>query len=283
MSSSRLEKLKYLWPDRDIFQGSARTYIRFSEKHNLPWNNLEKWLWVYTFRGFNSQTKFLDFGAGAGKLTRIAAMTTINPKNIVALEPNPILRGHIRDKFPFASTLETATNLSSQLKDHGGKRHLIAANMVFNHIDHESLVPTLVELYGALNPSGYLAMVIPHPEHKAWKFGRENRDTWAEEEEAPWGGYTEYHHRSLDMYQKILEGLGFQSLGSIEWGYPDTMYGHEIDPYEEKPGSLRDPRRLLIIARKRGEIDPLLLEPYSIRPTSISYKNGQVVYGSCTK
>lgn len=89
------------------------------------------------------------------------------------------------------------------------------------------------------------------------------------EEEAPWGGYTQYHHRSAGHQDRVLQDYGFNT-GYIEWGYEDRLHGFQIEPYEENRNThLRGPRRLMVVARKNVPIPERMLLPESIRPTTL--------------
>ncbi len=50
-----LEKVEKYWPDRGIFQGSARAYIRFCEQPQPTWDCLEKPLWQLFFSIINNK------------------------------------------------------------------------------------------------------------------------------------------------------------------------------------------------------------------------------------
>lgn len=248
-----LEMVQKYWPDRGIFQGSARAYIRFCEQPQPTWDDLEKPLWQLFFQSLTTTDLLvLDVGTGPGKLIDVLLEAGILPEHILAMEPNPILIEYLLNrKLGIGCMKDSAVELGHELLQHA-EIDLITANMVVNHLTTEQFCEFIANARGALRAKGILAYTIPHPGSKAQKYHIDHRKKEALfEEDAPWGGRVYYYHRSEEYQRHLLQQYGF-SVITIEWGYasatPENIVT-EYDGYFYK--DKLKPKRLLVIAEKQ--------------------------------
>lgn len=277
---NRFDIVRQYWPERSIFQGAATAYVRYSSQPRRPWVYLEEPLWRHVLSFFPNTTRLLDFGAGSGKLTWAAITSHISPFNITAFEPNSILQKAFKENLPYVTCVRRANKTLSHSGWAKNGFSLISANMVINHIDHHDFDDFVSQSNRMLGPKGTLVYTIPHPNHEAMELGiAPNIHEAKREGPAPWGGFTEYFHRSVERQVRTLRKQRFH-IGLIEWGYEDALHGFQIEPHEEEAGhDLRGPRRLMVIARKGRSIPESMLIPPSIRPTSLPRYELQECFG----
>lgn len=268
--TNKFDIVRQCWPERGIFQGAATAYARYSSQPRRHWKFLEKPLWEHVLSFFPKTTRMLDFGAGTGKLSWVAVTTHHMPSHILAFEPNPILQASLKKDHPYIRCVRKSNRTLSKSGWAKDGFSLIGSNMVINHIDHSGFNDLVSQSKRMLNTTGTLIYTIPHPVHEANELEIPiDREEARREVPAPWGGFTEYYHRSVNRQVKTLRDLGFH-VGIIEWGYEDALHGFQIEPFEEKAGhDLRGPRRIMVIARKNRPIPERMLIPPSLRPTSL--------------
>lgn len=278
--TNRFDIIRQYWPDRGIFQGAATAYMQYSKLPRRQWIYLEKPLWKHVLSFFPKTTRMLDFGAGTGKLTWAAIEEHQIPRRITSFEPNPILQHELQRELPPVRAIRRSNKTLSKSSWAQNGFSLIVANMVVNHLDGRSFNNFIDQNKCMLGSTGTLIYTIPHPVHEATELRiPHDVDETKREVPAPWGGYTEYHHRSVGHQINTLINQGFH-VGLIEWGYEDTLHGYQIEPYEENADhDLRGPRRLMIIARKNRSIPERMLIPPSIRPTSLPPYSLQEEFG----
>jgi SAM-dependent methyltransferase len=207
------EFLSKVWPERESFQGSARAYISFCESSPESWEYLEAPMWMEFFTDYllMNEAIILDLGAGCGKLTELAIKAGTEPKNIFALEPNSILLRALFDKSLGVGCIQAG---SDELGDDILKNigfNLIMSNMVASHLTTEQFNNFILKSADILSPGGVLAYSTPNPVAKAQKFKCGIEDNfYIGVEEAPWGGLTPYHHRSISYQMKAMRSAGFK-------------------------------------------------------------------------
>lgn len=245
--------------------------MRYSSTEEAPWKDLEQPLWKHLFSHFNSRTILLDFGAGLGKVTTEALrhfrenFHGINPKNILGFEPNPILASEYKKHN---QGVRCVRRLAPALHQTPWSENftLVAANMVHNHMTTKDFSRAIKFTSQILRPQGTLAFVIPHPEDKAAKHNfHKNIQEFTIEEPAPWGGLTEYHHRSLDLIASILTDNNFL-VQYAEYGLNNptnsTTQEFQMALRGDKPS---EPKRLMVIGRKDISVPFHWIKPRSHR------------------
>jgi SAM-dependent methyltransferase len=236
---SEFDKLRKLWPERQIFQGSARAYIRYCERWQPSWDCFEKPMWKSYFQNLNFNGAWLlDIGSGTGKLVDLLMEEGANPKDILALEPNPILVDFLyKRNLGVGCIRDDSYNLDIPILQNN-EIDLITANMVTNHLSTPEFDKLIQDASGVLKLDGVLAYMVPNPYRKEEKYcmGKDDNFTVVEEN-APWGGLVEYHHRSEAYEREVLEKYGFDS---------DVYFGGFDDTYHTMDG----PKRMLVVAQK---------------------------------
>lgn len=266
----QLDRIDALWPDRGIFQGSARAYVRYASKPQPVWEYVEKPLWEHVFSNFLPGTKMMDIGAGSGKLEYVATKESARgkffQKDILTLEPNPILANELKNQFPSVRCRRTfGASFFGTRWENGFD--LIVSNMVINHLDAPSFAGMFRFVMSHLRRDGIFAFTVPDPLMKARKFYPDSpwRDEFTAEEKVPWGGVTKYHHRSVDFYENFLLKRPVQ-FGFVQYGYSDSLSENRLKLAEREFGkSLRGPARLMVLVRKRSLIPDELLHPPTLR------------------
>lgn len=216
MTLTDSEKMRNWWPNAKPFDGSATLYWRFDyEGRNQSWENSERPLWDKFARQIDGTKieSIIDFGAGHGKLSKyLVGKRVVKEENITCIEPNAVLVSRIRESLPQARILLGDVSIIRNTVEEFGKPDLIMANMVLNHIITSDYVK-LLELVGELlNPQGIFAYVIPNPTLE--ELGTdlvENRNQRVLEKRAPWGGTTDYHHRSSQFQLLHMKKVGLKS------------------------------------------------------------------------
>lgn len=248
----RYDLLHRAWPDRDLFQGAATAYIRFSESKPPSWEHLEEPMWrdFFELPGLNLQNLWiLDVESGAGKVVDLAIELGVNKEQIFSFEPNPIMADYLFNKG-LQTIKDQASNLDNPIMQNE-EFDLIAANMVLNHFPTDEFVGFIQNTYGILKKGGGLVYTVPHPGGKARKHGFDyDNNSTVIEEEAPWGGFTQYNHRSVEFQAKTLEEYGYDVV-LREIGYSDSCTTHQVAALElklQKP--LEGPKRIMIVGTK---------------------------------
>ena len=194
---SKFDVVRRCWPERGIFQGAATAYARFSQQPQRQWIYLEKPLWQYVLSFFPRTTRMLDFGAGIGKLTWVALSTHQIPRRITCFEPNPILQNELQKSLPPVRAVRRSNRTLSQSFWANDKFSLIGANMVINHLNEGQFDEFVTQSKRMLTNTGTLIFTIPHPVSEAHELNIPlDVDETRRETPAPWGGFTEYFHRS---------------------------------------------------------------------------------------
>ena len=247
LTSAQVEKF---WPDRGIFQGAARAYIRFCETNPPSWLYLEKLIWSKFLSSCTSldTQKLIDIGAGAGKLTHLLSEHGVNTDQLFALEPNPILAVHLRKQgfLVVENTIQSSENPISNSSEFD----LLTANMVINHLSDNQFTETSRINWDILKLGGMFAYTIPYPEGKARKYGLKIDSPWKVDEPAPWGGNVQYNHRSTTLNKEILESVGF-SVSAKNYGFHSFNTTHMVSAIASHLNkTITDPCRTLIIAKK---------------------------------
>ncbi len=251
----RFEILQKAWPDRDPFQGAATAYIRHSENNPPTWEYLEKPLWEGFFKLCDStllgNMLVLDVGSGVGKIPDLAINLGVKRNHVFALEPNPILASYLKNKN-LLTIKDVAQNLNAPIMQLE-QFDLVTANLVLNHFSTKEFTTFVATTSGVVIRGGAIAYTIPHPGSKAIKHDIRPQDNHSVfEEKVPWGGYAQYHHRSLEFQKKVLEAYGFE-VAFREIGYLDNenYTSHFLltleDILEKKQ---RHPKRMMIIGTK---------------------------------
>ena len=261
--ASKFEQVNKAWA-RDVFQGCAVAYSRFSASGPPQWEYLEKPLFLNAFSDLPSNATMLDFGAGPGKVALLATYYGfILKRNLTCYEPNPILYKELKSRLPSSRCVRRAKASLSQSSWAKNKFDIITANMVVNHMNSAEFGEFAAESGHILRPNGRLVYTIPHPVHEAAKLGiHPEIDEAYREVEAPWGGLTDYQYRSIERERQILKSHGFNQIGFISWGYEDSVPRHVLYDFEFNVGDdITGPRRLMVIAKKFGKISDKLLQP----------------------
>ena len=240
------------WPDRGPFQDAATAYIRFSESKPVSWTHLEEPAWRYLFElpDLNLQNLWiLDVGSGVGKVVDLAIELGANKEQIFSFEPNSIMADYL-----FKKGLQTIKDQASNLDNpiiQNEEFDLVTANMVLNHFPTNEFVGFIQTTYGILKKGGGLVYTVPHPGSKAHKHGFDyDNNSKVIEEKAPWGGYTQYNHRSVEFQAKTLEECGYDIV-LREIGYSDFCTTHQVATLEsELRKSLEGPKRIMVIGTK---------------------------------
>lgn len=235
---NEFDKIRELWPGRQIFQGAARSYIRYSEKEHTPWERFEKPLWKGIFQELGvKEAVVLDIGSGPGKLVDLLIEEGTKPENIFALEPNSILIDFLYGRgLGINCIIDSSHNLDNPIMQNH-EFDLVCANMVVNHLSNADFDKLVKDSSGTLGLKGFLIYTTPNPCRKEAKYGLDGVDnSTVIIENAPWGGLVEYHHRSIDYQRKILENLGFNPYFYFD-GYDDTF--HTMD----------GPKRMMVVAQ----------------------------------
>lgn len=256
------ETLHRLWPDRKPFQGAATAYIRFCESEPPSWKDLEEPTWKLFFKLPDldlQDMRILDLGSGTGRVIDLAIKSGAKKENILALEPNPIMADYIRQKG-YYTIKDSAENLIIPFMQ-AEQLDMITANMVLNHFPTEDYERFTQIVHGVLKPDGGLIYIVPHPGNKACKHDFDYYDNYRViEEKAPWGGYTQYHHRSVEYQTDILEQNGYDVVLK-EVGYSDFCSKYQLAVLRSQLGkSLEGPKRIMIVGIKHE-----LLEKESTR------------------
>ena len=236
---NEFDKLRKLWPNRQIFQGSAWAYIRYCESRRLPWEGFEKPLWKAFLRELNlKEASVLDIGSGTGRLVDLLIEERAKPENIFILEPNPILVNFLFErKLGVGCIRDSSCNLDNPVAQHL-EADLVTANMVVNHLPTTDFDKLVKDIAGVLKLDGIFAYMVPNPYWKEMRYSLDKSDNSSVVvEDAPWGGLVEYHHKSEAYQRKILENSGFKPLFYFG-GYDDTY--HTLD----------GPKRMLVVAQK---------------------------------
>jgi 2-polyprenyl-3-methyl-5-hydroxy-6-metoxy-1,4-benzoquinol methylase len=239
--SLELDRLDQLWPNRGIFQGAATAYMRWCEQPLSPCGYLEHELWQSLLRQLDHLplAHILDVGSGAGIFLQLLIACGANPKNILALEPNPILAQHLRDKNLGVGCIRAESAELNFPLLRLAEIDIITANMLVNHLPTAAYLDFVTQASEIILPGGILAYTVPEPHRKAAKHGLSYMDNEAvAEEEAPWGGLVRYFHRPVRFQRQALAKSGFR-VTSWYGGFDETYHLHD------------GPKRLMIIARKK--------------------------------
>ena len=237
---NEFDKLRQLWPDRQIFQGSAGAYIRYCESWQLHWEGFEKPLWTDLFQNLNlKEACVVDMGSGTGKLVDTLIENGAKPENIFALEPNPILIEYLFNRqLGIGCIRDSAYNLKNPIAQKL-EADMITANMVMNHLTTPDFNELVSDINGVLKQDGLLVYTVPNPYRKQQKHSFEDNDNFGVAiENAPWGGLVEYHHRTEDYQKNVLNDAGFNQ--SFTFGSYDETHHMHIGPM-----------RMMVIAQKK--------------------------------
>ena len=237
----------------DIFKdSSAKAYIDYCSRPQPPWEYLEKPMWDLII---NEQLKLpdaviLDVGIGTGRLYKLLMEHGAEKTETLAIEPNPELSMYLHTELHIPCIKGGSQDMGHHLLQHE-EFDLITANMVVNHMSGEEYVDFVKYTSGALHSNGLLLYTIPFPEGKAKKHGFDVSDnTVVIEEEAKWGGFVEYHHRSEEYQVEVLKSYGFEP-NRILFGYEDFISEHILKSGERTLGkSLRGPKRVMFWAQR---------------------------------
>lgn len=242
---------------KDIFQGSVSAFIKYNERPQVSWEYLEKPMWELILKRFKrsnlSKAVIFDIGSGTGNSIDMLFDAGADPRQIFALEPNPVLAALLSNKYhdrEVGCIVDSSHNMGDDILQHG-EYDLVTANMVVNHLttsEYEDLVKCVK---GMLMLGGIFIYTTPFPEEKAKKHSFDCSDNSVVVDElAPWGGMVKYHHRSEEYQVGLLEANGFE-VERYFWGYDDFLTSFDIERGENALGkSLKGPKRLLVLAQK---------------------------------
>lgn len=109
--------------------------------------------------GLPSRRLFIDAGAGDGGMT---ALLSDSFEQVIALEPNNLLRAKLKEKCP---QIDVLPDMILQANLPVKKASFVLCSHVFYYVDHEAWMTNLERLVSSLAPDGVLVVALQH--HKS--------------------------------------------------------------------------------------------------------------------
>ncbi len=188
-----------------VYDEQADSYAEFADK-SFTWEYIEKpGFDLYIPDLYTPDTKVLELGCGEGRVVRHLISRGIRPQDIIGTDVSGKLLEKARLRVPGATFFQgTLNDIELPL----GSFDLITANMVFHHMDNETLEKTLDRIYELLSPKGQLFFVDTDPDHNLEGKLLENENRWFRQK-TPWGTEIPYFNRHPSDFLEFFRLHGF--------------------------------------------------------------------------